>query len=538
MSSNIQPFDTLPTAFLRMCRRTRGRQKVADSTGMRLTGGSLLLRTLVFRRLLQREVLGADERFVGLLLPPSVPGLLANAALALSRRVAVNLNYTLSSDVVNHCVRVCGIRHVLTSRRVMRRLSLEVDAELVYLEDLVGKVRLSDKLVAAVEAKLLPLGWLERRLGLNDIRPDDLFTVIFTSGSTGVPKGVMLSHRNVASNALAMHEISQLRDDDVFLGILPLFHAFGFTCTMWGVLTLNIQGAYHYNPLEAAAVGALCRDERVTVMVGTPTLLRMYAKRCEPNQLASVEVVISGAEGLPTAVADAFEERFGVRPYEGYGTTECSPLVAANVPPQRARADDFLTAKEGTVGRPIPQVRVRVLDMESGEELPRNHPGRLQVRGPNVMLGYFEQPEATREVIQDGWYDTGDVAEVDDDGFIRITGRLSRFSKLGGEMVPHVRIEEVLAEVLGGGDELLAAVTSVDDPRKGERIVVLHKPLDRRPEEICQALAKAGLPRLWIPSPDSFCQVDELPLLGIGKLDLQQLKRMAQERFQMAAPGG
>jgi acyl-[acyl-carrier-protein]-phospholipid O-acyltransferase / long-chain-fatty-acid--[acyl-carrier-protein] ligase len=522
----------LPREFLRMCRRSRKRLKVADSIGTKLTGGELLLRTLILRRILLREVLGDDEKHVGLMLPPSAGAVVANAAIPLMGRVAVNLNYTLSPALINNCIRRCGIRHVLTSRKFIERTKIEVEAELVYLEDFAGKVTLRDKIAAVIQARLLPIARLERNLGLTDIKPDDLLTIIFTSGSTGDPKGVMLTHENVGSNLRAINQAIRLSADDVAIGVLPFFHSYGYTAALWTVLTLDPTGAYHFNPTEAHPVGKLCREYKVTVFMATPTFLRTYLKRCEPQDFATLDVVFGAAERVPPELFSQFETKFGVRPLEAYGCTELSPLVAVNVPPSRSPHGDPSGVREGTVGRPIPGVKVKVVNPETWEERPRGESGMLLVSGPNVMKGYLNQPEATARVIRDGWYITGDLATIDADGFITITGRESRFSKLGGEMVPHVTIEDALQKILSGDDDhIRAVVTAVPDPRKGERLVVLHLPTDKTPEQIRQALTAAGLPNLWIPSQDSFLQVEHIPVLGTGKLDLKAMRELAQAKF-------
>ncbi len=521
--------NTPPREFLRTCRRCARRPKVADSTGAKLTGADLLLRSLILRRVLARNVLAADEKHVGLLLPPMAAAVVANAALLLDRRVPVNLNYTMSSEVLNVCIQRAGIRHVLASRKVMERFErLSVDAQLIYLEDLRDQVTRGDKLTAAFQTWLLPAAVLERSLGLDRIDPDEVMTVIFTSGSTGDPKGVMLTHRNVATNVLAFDQALRFTADDVLLGVLPFFHSFGYTVTIWAALMLDPKVVYHFNPLDYRQIGALCRKHRVTMLVIAPTFLRTYLRRCEPEDFASLDLVVTGAEKLPRELADAFQEKFGVRPVEGYGTTELSPVVAANIPPSRRVDGSADWLKEGTVGRPVAGVAVKVVDLATGQDLGANKSGMLLVKGPNVMKGYLGQPEKTAEVIRDGWYVTGDIAEIDQQGFIRITGRESRFSKIGGEMVPHIRIEEALGKILQLNEEKVSlAVTSVPDPRKGERLVVLHTGLPKPPDQICRELAATGLPPLWVPSPDSFRQVDEIPLLGTGKLDLRRLKALA-----------
>lgn len=519
--------------FLRMCRRNLRRPKVADSTGMELTGAGLLLRCLLVKRLLRREVLANDERTVGLLLPPSVGAVVANAAALLDRRVPVNLNYTLSSSVLNECIRRAKIRHLLTSRRVLERFEhLRPEAEIVYLEDFKDRLRRTDKLLAAVGAWLMPVPILERLLGLHRIGADDLMTVIFTSGSTGDPKGVMLSHRNVGTNVEAFQAAINLRPEDVLLGILPFFHSFGYTVPLWAGLMLEPKVVYHFNPLDYHQVGALSRQHGVTLLVSPPTFLRSYVRRVAPEDFASLNLVITGAEKLPPDLADAFEKRFGVRPVEGYGTSELSPVVSVNIPPSRSQHPGRVECKEGTVGRPISGVQAKVVDLETGKELAPGQCGMLLVTGPNVMLGYLDQPQQTAEVMRDGWYITGDLAEIDAEGFIRITGRQSRFSKIGGEMVPHLRIEEALARVLQlEEDKVSVAVTGIADPRKGERVVVLHTGLPAPPEQICRDLIAAGLPPLWVPTPDSFRQVPEIPLLGTGKLDLRRLRELAEAAF-------
>jgi acyl-[acyl-carrier-protein]-phospholipid O-acyltransferase/long-chain-fatty-acid--[acyl-carrier-protein] ligase len=523
---------SLPQRFLRECRMARSLVKVVDSTGASMTGGSLLMRSLIFRRLLLREVLADDEKYVGILLPPSAGGVLANVATSLCRRVAVNLNYTVTSDILNYCIKECGIRHVLTSRRFMEKMEFKLDCPLVYLEDFREKVKLTDKLAAAWQAFVSPVAALDRKFGIDQIRPDELMTVIFTSGSTAQPKGVMLTYGNIASNVDAVDAVVHLRRDDAIAAFLPFFHSFGYTVTLWTVLTIEPKGVYHFSPLDAKIVGKLVHENKCTILLSTPTFLRTYMKRCTPDEFKTLDVVVVGAEKMPLDLAAAFEQKFGTRPSEGYGTTELSPLVSVNVPESRTRAKGSLERREGSVGRCVPGVEAKIVHPETREPVATGESGMLLIRGPNVMKGYLNRPDATAEVIRDGWYTTGDIAFLDADGFIHITGRESRFSKIGGEMVPHIKIEEAIAQVLGNSDEeLKAVVTAVPDERRGERVVVLHLPVEKTPKEICQALAAGGMPNLWIPGTDSFLQVEAIPVLGSGKLDLKQMRAIANEKF-------
>jgi acyl-[acyl-carrier-protein]-phospholipid O-acyltransferase/long-chain-fatty-acid--[acyl-carrier-protein] ligase len=295
-------------------------------------------------------------------------------------------------------------------------------------------------------------------------------------------------------------------------------------------LLLDVRAAYHFSPLDTRIVAKLARTRSATLLLATPTFLRTYLRRCDPEELSSLEVVVAGAEKLPISLCDAFEKKFGIRPVEGYGTTELSPLVSVNVPPSRSKSAN-IDLKEGSVGRPVPYVSVKAVDPETYEDLPLGTPGMLLVKGPNVMKGYLGQPEETAKVMHKGWYITGDMAMIDTDGFIHITGRLSRFSKLGGEMVPHIRIEEAIQKILGTEDQLTVVVASVPDERKGERIVVVHTKLAMSPKEICERLGTLGLPNLWIPSPDSFLEVEAIPILGSGKVDLKAVSDLAKRHF-------
>ncbi|MEX0703532.1 MAG: acyl-[ACP]--phospholipid O-acyltransferase [Planctomycetales bacterium] len=520
--------------FLRRARRALFRSKVADSTGTELTGGRLLAGSLIFKKLLERHVLDADEKMVGILLPPSVGGVLTNAALTLSGRVAVNLNYTLSQHDMDYCVREAGIRHVVTSRKFLEKRPMEFDAETVFVEDLREKVTAGMKLAALAQAYLLPAAVLERVLGLHRVDPDDLLTVVFTSGSTGEPKGVMLSHHNVGSNISAVDDLFHITKEDVLLGVLPFFHSFGYTATLWLTLSLDPKCVYHYNPLDARILGKLAKDHGVTILLATPTFLRTYLKRCSPEEFHKLDLVIVGAEKMPLDIANAFEEKFGVEPTEGYGTTELSPVAAFNVPDHRAGPEGKGGTKFGTVGRIMPGAAAKIVDPDTGRELGPDQEGLLFISGPNVMKGYLNQPEKTAAVLRDGWYDTGDMAAIDEEGFIRITGRQSRFSKIGGEMVPHVKIEELINRLVDrpddGEPQVRVAVTAVPDEKKGERLIVLHKPLDKSPDEIVRDLEQSNLPNLWIPGRDCFIEVDEIPILGTGKLDLRGVRELALER--------
>jgi acyl-[acyl-carrier-protein]-phospholipid O-acyltransferase/long-chain-fatty-acid--[acyl-carrier-protein] ligase len=322
----------------------------------------------------------------------------------------------------------------------------------------------------------------------------------------------------------------RLTTEDIIIGVLPFFHSFGYAVTLWAAQTLGPAGVYHFNPLDSKQIGKLCQKYKATVLLGTPTFLRGYLRRITPEQFSTLDVVVVGAEKMPADLFESFEKRFGVRPVEGYGTTEMSPLVSVNIPPSRSFAKYQPDRVEGSVGRPVPGISAKILSPEDGHEMDAGEDGLLMVTGPNVMRGYAGQDELTAKAVVDGWYSTGDIAHVDEDGFLHITGRLSRFSKIGGEMVPHLKIEEELCKLFSEGDEddqLRVAVTAVPDQKKGERIIVLHTSTSRSIDELRDGLRAVGLPNLFIPAADGFKEVEAIPVLGTGKLDLKACKEMA-----------
>ena len=519
---------------LRACRKGMKEIKFADSTGAELTGGKTFMTILILRKVLRR-ILGRDEQNVGLLMPTSVYGTLANLTLALDCRTAVNLNYTFHSDTINYCIKQTGIKHIITSRKVLERFpNLKIDAEIIIMEDLRSKVTLFDKLAGVIDAYITPIICFEMVFGTNRVKLDDVLTIIFTSGSTGTPKGAMITHRNMVANVDGFYKHLNLQDTDSLLGALPLFHAFGYATSFWLPAMTDVKGIYHFNPLEPKKVAEMARKYQCTAMPTTPTFLRNYLKHSQKEDFESVHTVICGAEKLPTDLIDAWDAKFGARPAEGYGTTELSPVVSVNVP--KGRREDYQEyLREGTIGRPLYNLQARVVNLETGEELPPDTTGMLEIKGPSVMKGYYKAPEKTAEVIKDGWYTTGDVAKIDADGFIWIVGRESRISKIGGEMVPHILIEDEITKIIASrltGDsegEMLAAVAAVPDEKRGERLIVLYKQLPTPAGEVCKLLQQANLPNLWIPYVKDFFQVESIPILGTGKLDLRGVKELAEK---------
>lgn len=525
--SHRQP---LHREFIRSMRRYPFRFAMADQNRPRVSALQALIGSIVLARTLRPYWEGQDQ--VGVLLPPTVAGALVNVAAPLCGKTIVNLNYTVGKAGLEAAVRLAGLRTIVTSRTFIEKAKLELPdgPSVIWLEDVAKTIGTGIKVTAALLALFAPCRLIERACGQTTLlTPDSLATIIFSSGSTGEPKGVMLSHFSVDSNTQGATQVLHLYQDERVLGILPFFHSFGYM-VFWFVMFNNATMIFHPSPLDVAAIGELIRKYRITFLVTTPTFLQLYSRRCTPEQFSSVRVILTGAEKLQARLAQAIEDTFGVGPIEGYGVTECAPVIAVNCPDFRAAGYYQPASRRGTVGQPLPGVSVQIVDPDNYTPLPAGTPGMLLVKGPNVMNGYLGREDLTAQVIRDGWYITGDIATLDEEGFLTITDRLSRFSKIGGEMVPHGKVEEALQQA-AEADTQVFAVTGLPDEKKGEQLAVLHTLEESRIPSVLEKLSASGLPNLFIPGKHQFVKVDALPVLGTGKLDLRGVKRIAAERL-------
>jgi acyl-[acyl-carrier-protein]-phospholipid O-acyltransferase/long-chain-fatty-acid--[acyl-carrier-protein] ligase len=522
--------ESLPRQFVRTAKHQWRSFSMADATTKPMTFGRVLVAVLLLSRWMRRHL--ASQTNVGVLLPSSVGGALTNLGVSVSGKVPVNLNFTAGRDAMAAAIDRCGITTILTSRRFLEKAGLAPIDGMVFVEDVFQGFRRAEKIRMLMTARLLP-AWALNRLYVAPSDGDALATVIFSSGSTGVPKGVMLTHRNILANVDAIGQVYQVSDDDVMLGVLPFFHSFGFTGTLWFPALRGFGVAYHANPMDAKIVGDLAGRHRATLIISTPTFCSSYLRRCEPEQFRHLRYAIVGAERLREPIAAAFKEKFGVDLLEGYGCTEMAPVVAVNVPDVTDGRERQRGTRAGSVGHPLPGIAVKVVDPATGEGPLFDREGLLLVRGPNRMLGYLGDPAKTAEVIRDGWYVTGDIATIDDAGFVKITDRLSRFSKIGGEMVPHVRVEEQIQSLVG--DQQTAIVTSIPDDVKGERLVAFFTDPALPPQSLWERLCETELPRLWLPKREDLHFVEAIPTLGTGKVDLRAVRDLALAQGVAAA---
>jgi acyl-[acyl-carrier-protein]-phospholipid O-acyltransferase/long-chain-fatty-acid--[acyl-carrier-protein] ligase len=519
---------SLGRAFLDMHGKMGEMPCLVDSSGAKLDYRETLLRTMVLARALKREL--GDEKYIGIYLPPCAPAAIVNFAVTLLGKVPVNLNYTIGKEVLDSCVKLAEIKTTITSDKALLKFPAKPEGRLISLEKLPARITKADKGIGFFLARFAPM-WLRSLMlpGLQNEKPDNIATIIFTSGSTGIPKGVVLTHHNILTNIWGVETHLGLENDTGMLGILPFFHSFGFTVTLWAVQILGKMVALHHNPLESRTIGKLLEQNPVSLLVATPTFMGNYIQRLEKKQFVHVRRVLLGAEKLPQDLSDTIMSILNIKTIEGYGCTELSPVVSLNVDHSLIKGDgkEVDGMRTGSVGRPIPGTASKTVDPETGQDLAAGETGLLAFKGPNVMKGYLHNEKATSEAIVDGWYITGDIGRIDEDGFIFITDRLARFAKIGGEMVPMKGVEDAIRSICELPPNSVAVV-KLPDKTRGERVVVVHVPIPMSPREVVDKLNQSSMPKLWIPDSRSFIEVETIPILGSGKTDYKGIELIAE----------
>lgn len=528
--------ESLMNSWLRWAKARPFKRSIVDSLGSDLNNLKVMTGVFLFSKIFRKY----NEKNVGVLLPSSAIGSIVNLALFIIGKRPVNLNYTLSPHIMLMALNQGEISHIITSEKFLEKLEGKgfdfrdvMGERIVTLEQLGGSIKKSQKTKILIEALVAPQWWLKFRY-FDYISMEDTATILFSSGSEGHPKGIELTHRNLIANIKQVAALFQYGENDVMLNSLPIFHSFGLTVTTLLPLCEGVPMASVADPTDSVAIGKMVARYNATILFATPTFLRLYTlnKKLDPLMFASLRMVVAGAEKLKPEIRKAFKEKFGIGLLEGYGATETSPVVSCNMP----NALDLDTMqvivcnKEGTIGQPIPGTLIKIVDPDSLKCLGLNEDGLILVGGAQVMKGYFNDPEKTKEAIVeiDGvrYYKTGDKGHIDEDGFLSIVDRYSRFAKIGGEMISLGQVEMLIDRIFG--DELTSVVVAIEDDKKGEQIVLLHNS-QLSPQEIQKRIKESPLIPLMQPSFHFY--VDDFPKLASGKTDFKKAKEITLEKM-------
>lgn len=499
--------------------RTLGRRVVK--------AGQLAAAAAALSRHLRRTV---PEKRVGIVLPPGAGAFIANLAVLCAGKVPVNLNFTAGKAASEASMKIAGVQTILSADALRQKVpnfswperTLDLPTTIAAMG---GKKAIFPWLVAVW---VLPNQWFANLVGLPKIGDRAEAGLLFTSGSSGEPKGVVLSHRNILANCSQISSLSILPESASLVGCLPLFHSMGFTVTLWYPMIRGCRVVTVPSPLDTRKIIDAIKEEQATVLLGAPTFIRPILRKAQPAELRSLELVVTGAEKLPDDLYKAFLETFHIEILQGYGLTETTPASNINQPNPLVTtptAEPQIGKRIGSSGRLLPGMTVRIVHPETGEEVPPGEQGIVWFKGANVFGGYLDDPQKTAAAFRDGWFVTGDLGRMDDENFLFIEGRLSRFSKIGGEMVPHGTIEQKIAEVFGWDESegVTGVIMGVPDSAKGEALVLLTT-RDVTVEQLREKLLAAELPNLWVPK--LVRRVDKIPVLGTGKLDLKGCREL------------
>jgi acyl-[acyl-carrier-protein]-phospholipid O-acyltransferase / long-chain-fatty-acid--[acyl-carrier-protein] ligase len=509
--------------------KINSKKKIIDGTNDQEKNYSIILGiALAFAKYLKEQT---QKQRVAIILPPGFGGLVANLAVIFAGKIPVNINFTASHEAIKSCISQADVDKFITADPFVRKVSdfpWPPVRDLIHIERVLPALKKSIKRWVIV-SKIFPIDMIAGFAKINKSGGDNEAVLLFTSGSSGSPKGVPLTHRNLLANVCQFSSRLGLNaENSSLLGCLPLFHSFGCTATLWFPVIQGVNIVSYPSPLETKRLAELIENYKVNFLLSTPTFLRGYMRRVKPEQLASVKLVVTGAEKLPNSLAESFHTKFGIFPLEGYGLTETSPATNFNIinPPTDTPEPNIIAAKTGSVGQFLSGIAVKITDAATDKDCDIDQSGIIWLKGANIFPGYLNNQEKTNEVIKDDWFKTGDVGKVDEDGFLHIEGRISRFSKIAGEMVPHETLEAAIIEVLGLDEETerKIAVFGVPDESKGEAIILLSCITD--PNTVSQScidlrykLLDAKIPSLWCPR--DIIPVTEIPILASGKLDIK-----------------
>jgi len=451
---------------------------------------------------------------IGLMVPTSLGCILAKIAILMSGRIPVMINYSTGAE--HNCrfaQRKCAFQTIITAKALLEKINCPHVPGMIYLEDIMAGITWFDKLRAASIA-FLPAALIKLFIKGGD--ENDNMVLLFTSGSELEPKTVPLTHKNISVNVLDAGERFLFSDRDILLATLPYFHVFGMTVNLWLPFFYGSTIICYANPLEYRKVCEIARAEKASVLVGTPSFYWGYLRKSEDGDFASLRLAVSGADKCPDALREAFLAKHGVTLLEGYGATECSPIISVN---------SIEENRPGSVGKPLKSIEVRIENYETGEECAVGQDGRILVKGGSVMRGYFNDFEQTSLRMRHGWYDTGDMGNIDADGYLWHVGRLKRFVKIGGEMISLVKVENSLEKLLP--EDVECCMVEVPDAIKGAKIVaVITAPINEK--AVSKQLA-GQLPAVAIPK--IFLVWEKMPKMGNGKIDFRALTEIVREQL-------
>lgn len=498
--------------FIKIAKSHQKKLAFIDRTSdRRITYSKALIASLI----LAEKIKKYEQGFIGIMIPTSAGCALSILGTLMSGRTPVMINYsTGAAQNALYAQEKCKFKTIITSKALLEKIQCPVIEGMVFIEDIMQEITVADKLRAAFISKL-PAPVIMRVV--HGGHEDDTLVILFTSGSEKDPKAVQLTHRNISSNIESFSKMLELYDEDTMLANLPYFHVFGLTINLWTPLFFGMTIVSFANPLDYKTVCAIVKEEKPTIMIGTPSFLWGYLRKSEPGDFSSVRLVVSGADKCPEVLHREFAEKHGLDVCEGYGATETSPVISANTPGN---------IRPGSVGKILPGVQIRIENFETGNACGVNEVGRILVKGDLVMKGYLDDFEETSMRIRHGWYDTGDMGYLDEDGFLWHAGRLKRFVKIGGEMVSLVKVEDVLEKTLP--ENVFCSVVEIPDALKGGRIVaVVTAKID---EKKTLRMMSERLPNIALPK--QFVVIDELPRMGSGKVDFRGVAEMVATRLR------
>ena len=533
---------SLPRMIVEGMRKNANVELVDGLDGSSLAYGKMLGVAMALARWMKKNV---KEERLGIILPPGKGGVIANIACFLAGIVPVNINYTSSEGAFESIVRQSGLKHFVTARAFMSKLPQfpwpKGDA-IIHLDKTLKSLGMPAIAGWVAFAKFAPMAVIARTFELDKRCLHDEAALLFTSGSSGEPKGVPLTHKMILSNVAQLLSKVWVPEGSPILCSLPIFHSLGLSFTTLMPLLYGFGMVTYPSPLDAKNLNDLIEKHKCTVVISTPTFARSMLRRAKPDTYASVRYFVVGAEKLQQALSDEFLEKCGVQLLEGYGLTETTPLCGVNLDktgPTEVQPYYVPGVKVGTIGQLVPGLAVRITDPDDDNvQLSLSEQGMIWFKGPNVFGGYIGRDDLNAEILRDGWFKTGDLGYVDLNGFLTLGGRRSRFSKVGGEMVPHEVVEnaiEAFVEVPEGFTGRAVAVMGVPDAAKGEALVLLsavHQgQLGAALEEIKNHLVAEGLPRLWCPR--EIIPVEAIPALPTGKMDLKGCQILAYEALNI-----